>query len=116
MISLTGLNAAQREAAKIIDGPLLILAGAGSGKTRTITYRMAHMVLNLGIPPEKILALSFTNKATKEMKERTAELIGSSKITLSTFHSLGVSILKKEADKVGLSKNFTIFSPVDSIG
>ncbi|TDJ04973.1 MAG: ATP-dependent DNA helicase PcrA [Deltaproteobacteria bacterium] len=116
MISLTGLNAAQREAAKTIDGPLLILAGAGSGKTRTITYRMAHMVLNLGIPAGKILALSFTNKATREMKERVAELIGPSSITLSTFHSLGVSILKKEADKLGLSKNFTIYSPVDSIG
>jgi len=116
MISLNGLNAAQREAAKTIDGPLLILAGAGSGKTRTITYRMAHMVLNLGINPGKILALSFTNKATKEMKERMFELIGTSSITLSTFHSLGVSILKKEIEKLGLSKNFTIFSTADSIG
>ncbi|RLA61850.1 MAG: ATP-dependent DNA helicase PcrA [Epsilonproteobacteria bacterium] len=116
MILLNGLNEPQKEAAKTIDGPLLILAGAGSGKTRTITYRMAHMVSNLGIPPERILALSFTNKATKEMKERMLELIGSTSITLSTFHSLGVSILKKEAEKLGLSKNFTIFTPVDSIG
>ena len=99
MISLSGLNDKQREAAETIEGPVLILAGAGSGKTRTITYRIAHMVDNLSISGESILGVSFTNKAAKEMRERVITLLGSRKsrkVSLLTFHSLGVRILKKE--------------------
>lgn len=118
MISLSGLNAQQRQAAETIEGPVLILAGAGSGKTRTITYRIAHMVYNLAIDPRSILAVSFTNKAAKEMKERVAGLLGSTKsrrLTLSTFHSLGVKILKKEIEKLGYHKNFSIFDQSDQL-
>jgi superfamily I DNA/RNA helicase len=102
MISLSGLNDQQREAAQSIEGPLLILAGAGSGKTRTVTYRIAHMIDNLRINPEAILGVSFTNKAAKEMRERVFTLLGKRKskgISLLTFHSLGVKILKKEIEK-----------------
>ena len=116
MISLSGLNAAQRQAADTIDGPVLILAGAGSGKTRTITYRIAHMVDNLGINQKSILAVSFTNKAAKEMRERIIGLLGKRKargLTMATFHSLGVKILKKEISKLGYHKNFSIYDSAD---
>jgi len=98
MISLSGLNDKQHEAAEVVEGPVLILAGAGSGKTRTITYRIAHMVDNLGIKADSILGVSFTNKAAKEMRERVHALLGARKsrgIALLTFHSLGVRILKR---------------------
>ena len=100
MISLNRLNPEQKKAAKTVEGPLLILAGAGSGKTGTITCRIAHMVENLDIPGESILGVSFTNKAAAEMKERVKGLLGHQKskgITLCTFHSLGIKILKNEA-------------------
>jgi DNA helicase II / ATP-dependent DNA helicase PcrA len=118
MISLAGLNPEQRRAAETIEGPVLILAGAGSGKTRTITYRIAHMVDNLGIGPKSILAVSFTNKAAREMKERVSNLLTTRKtrkMTLSTFHSLGVKILKKEITKLGYYKNFSIFDSSDQL-
>ena len=118
MISLSGLNEEQRQAASKVEGPLLILAGAGSGKTRTITYRMAHMVSNLGIPPKEILGVSFTNKAAKEMRERVIGLLGKNKargMTLTTFHSLGVRILKKEIDKLGYHLNFSIYDTSDQM-
>lgn len=116
MITLTGLNPQQRQAAETIDGPVLILAGAGSGKTRTITYRIAHMVYNLGIPAKQILGVSFTNKAAKEMRERVTGLLGKSRmrgISLTTFHSLGVKILKEDIDKLGYHKNFSIYDTTD---
>lgn len=116
MISLSGLNDKQREAAETIEGPVLILAGAGSGKTRTITYRIAHMVDNLHINPKSILAVSFTNKAAKEMKERVHSLLGKTKsrgITLATFHSLGLRILKEEIEKLGYHKRFSIYDSSD---
>lgn len=119
MISLSGLNPEQRSAAEAIDGPVLILAGAGSGKTRTITYRIAHMVDNLAIPGKSILAVSFTNKAAKEMRERIVALLGKTKsrgITATTFHSLGVKILKKEIDKLGYHLNFSIYDTSDQLG
>ncbi len=118
MISLSGLNDKQREAAETIEGPVLILAGAGSGKTRTITYRIAHMVDNLGIKGESILGVSFTNKAAKEMRERVVTLLGSRKsrkISLLTFHSLGVRILKKEIEKLGYHLNFSIYDQSDQL-
>ncbi len=116
MISLSGLNQPQRTAAETIEGPVLILAGAGSGKTRTLTYRIAHMVDNLGISPRQILGVSFTNKAAREMRERIMTLLGSRKargLTLSTFHSLGVKILKKEITRLGYHKNFSIYDMSD---
>ena len=119
MISLSGLNDKQRVAAETIEGPLLILAGAGSGKTRTITYRIAHMVDNLGIKGDSILGVSFTNKAAKEMRERVHTLLGTRKargISLLTFHSLGVRILKKEITKLGYQENFSIYDQSDQIG
>lgn len=118
MISLSGLNDKQREAAETIEGPVLILAGAGSGKTRTITYRIAHMVDNLGISGESILGVSFTNKAAKEMRERVITLLGSRKsrkVSLLTFHSLGVRILKKEIEKLGYHLNFSIYDQSDQL-
>lgn len=112
---LDQLNEKQREAAKTIEGPLLILAGAGSGKTRTITYRIAHMIEDLGIPPYKILAMTFTNKAAKEMKERVMSLIGAEaeRATISTFHSFGVRLLRMFGNKLGYLANFTIYDTDD---
>lgn len=118
MISLAGLNSEQRQAAETIEGPVLILAGAGSGKTRTITYRISHMVANLDISPTSILAVSFTNKAAKEMQERVTGLLGKRRMrgmTLATFHSLGVRILKKELHRLGYAKKFSIYDSSDQL-
>ncbi|MFZ4715149.1 MAG: ATP-dependent helicase [Bacteriovoracaceae bacterium] len=118
MISLAGLNDPQRLAASTIEGPVLILAGAGSGKTRTITYRIAHMIDNLKIPGNEILGVSFTNKAAKEMKERVNTLLGRYKmkgLTLSTFHSLGVKILRAEIKHLGYNQSFTIYDTSDQM-
>jgi len=115
MSILDGLNTEQRKAAEKIDGPLLILAGAGSGKTRTVTYRIAHMVLEKGISPYKILAVTFTNKAAKEMRERVENLIGleAKKVMVSTFHSFGVRLLRTYATKLGYDSNFNIYDGDD---
>lgn len=115
MSILNKLNEKQREAAQKIDGPLLILAGAGSGKTRTITYRIAHMINEKGISPYKILAVTFTNKAAREMKERVELLIGDDahKAMISTFHSFGVRLLRVYGDKLGYNANFTIYDTDD---
>ena len=118
MFSLSGLNDSQRLAAETIDGPLLILAGAGSGKTRTVTYRMAHMISNLKIPAKSVLAISFTNKAAGEMKERISALLGRGKtrgLTVCTFHALGLRVLKEEITNLGYSKKFTIYDTSDQI-
>ena len=109
------LNKEQCEGASTINGQVLILAGAGSGKTRVLTYRMAHMIEDLGIPPYKILAITFTNKAAKEMKDRVKALVGvrADTMWISTFHSTCVRILRREADKIGYKKNFTIYDTSD---
>ncbi|NFG28219.1 DNA helicase PcrA [Clostridium botulinum] len=109
------LNKEQYEGAITIDGQLLILAGAGSGKTRVLTYRMAHMIENIGIAPYNILAITFTNKAAKEMKDRVISLIGSKaeNMWISTFHSTCVRILRREIDKIGYTSNFTIYDTSD---
>ncbi|MCD2347737.1 DNA helicase PcrA [Clostridium guangxiense] len=110
------LNNEQYEAATTIDGPLLILAGAGSGKTRVLTYRIAYMLDELGIYSSQILAITFTNKAAAEMKERVKALIGSEKVSsmwIATFHSCCVRILRREIDKIGYSRNFTIYDSDD---
>lgn len=112
---LKGLNKSQREAASQILGPVLILAGAGTGKTRTITYRIAHMIKELGILPYKILAVTFTNKAAKEMKERVEDLAGADgkRVLLSTFHSFALRLLRIFGDRLGYSSNFTIYDTDD---
>lgn len=118
MISLNGLNPEQRKAAETVEGPVLILAGAGSGKTRTVTYRIAHMLDNLRIPGKQILAVSFTNKAATEMKERVSHLVDSRMrkgITLSTFHSLGIRILREDIHHLGYNNLFTIYDQADQM-
>lgn len=109
------LNKEQYEAVITVDKPLLILAGAGSGKTRVLTYRIAHLVKDLGIYPSQILAITFTNKAAGEMKQRVRNLIGNEveSMWVSTFHSSCVKILRREIDKLGYNKNFTIYDSYD---
>ncbi|MFW6289314.1 MAG: ATP-dependent helicase [Spirochaetota bacterium] len=112
----TGLNPQQHEAVTTTDGPLLIIAGAGSGKTRVITTRIAAM-LDAGIPQRSILALTFTNKAAREMAERVRGLAGRKlrDLTVSTFHSFGVSILKRHSHRLGYRDNFSIYDTQDQI-
>ncbi|MBU5614804.1 ATP-dependent helicase [Geomonas azotofigens] len=119
MLDLSRLNPEQLAAVKHTEGPLLVLAGAGSGKTGVITYRIAHLILNMKVPPDRILAVTFTNKAAKEMKERVEHLVGrrdSKGIVLSTFHSLGVRVLKRDIERLGYKKNFSIYSTADQVG
>lgn len=109
------LNKEQYEGATTIDGQVLILAGAGSGKTRVLTHRMAHMIEDLDIAPYSILAITFTNKAAKEMKDRVKALIGerAENMWISTFHSTCVRILRREIDKIGYKSSFTIYDSSD---
>ncbi|MBQ2872875.1 MAG: UvrD-helicase domain-containing protein [Bacilli bacterium] len=115
-MDLNGLNKEQREAVTHINGPMLVLAGAGSGKTRVLTNRIAYLIEN-GIMPENILAITFTNKAAKEMKERVFKLIGpeASSIQISTFHSLGLRLLKENYSKLGYKSNFVILDSDDTL-
>lgn len=113
---LAQLNPQQREAVLQTEGPVLIIAGAGSGKTRTITYRIAYLLRYLGVPPTAIFAATFTNKAADEMKERVARLIGSgaaSPLYLSTFHSLCARLLRRECHKLGFTNRFSICDETD---
>jgi DNA helicase II / ATP-dependent DNA helicase PcrA len=114
---LAGLNAPQREAVLHGDGPLLILAGAGSGKTRVLTHRVAHLIEQRGVAPEAILAITFTNKAAGELRERITRLVGprARAIWASTFHSACVRILRREAEEVGLARDFTVFDADDQM-
>ncbi|MCX7923691.1 MAG: DNA helicase PcrA [Clostridia bacterium] len=112
---LKGLNKEQKEAVLHVDGPLLILAGAGSGKTRVLTHRIAHLIKEEGVHPTSIMAITFTNKAAKEMKERIEKLVGdvSENIWVSTFHSSCVRILRRDIDKLGYDRSFVIFDTGD---
>jgi DNA helicase-2/ATP-dependent DNA helicase PcrA len=119
VVDLGKLNPPQREAASHGGGPLLVLAGAGSGKTRVITYRIAHL-LALGIPPGAICAMTFTNKAAAEMRERIAGLVNDRaavrQLTIGTFHALGLQILQTERKALGLPRGFTIYDQADQLG
>ncbi|MBK6639184.1 MAG: UvrD-helicase domain-containing protein, partial [Rhodocyclaceae bacterium] len=111
------LNPAQREAVDYMDGPLLVLAGAGSGKTGVITQKIGSLIRQSGIAPHRIAAITFTNKAAKEMHERVGRLIGSGAdgLIISTFHSLGVRILRQEGRALGLKAGFSIFDAGDAL-
>lgn len=113
---LASLNPEQRAAVESIDGATMVIAGAGSGKTRVLTYRIAHMIKN-GVDPFNILALTFTNKAAREMKDRIAQIIGTSEaknLSMGTFHSVFARILRHHSDKLGYPSNFTIYDTQDS--
>jgi len=114
---LAGLNPSQKEAVIHIGSPLLVVAGAGSGKTRVLTRRIAYLLAERGVAPWEILAITFTNKAAGEMKERVAELVGprNSSIWVSTFHSAAVRILRNEAEQLGYPRQFSIYDSADSL-
>ena len=114
---LTRLNQAQREAVETLDGPLLVLAGAGTGKTRVLTTRFAHLLLTGRAAPGQVLAVTFTNKAAREMRERVATILGRpvEGLWLGTFHALGARMLRAHAPLVGLTSNFTILDTDDQI-
>ena len=110
------LNSSQQEAVINTEGPSLVIAGAGSGKTRVLTYRIAQL-LSQGVPAYKILALTFTNKAAREMQKRIAELVGqeiAANLWMGTFHSIFSKILRFEAEKLGYTSSYTIYDTQDS--
>jgi DNA helicase-2/ATP-dependent DNA helicase PcrA len=109
---LEDLTPAQREAVMHIEGPLLILAGAGSGKTRVITRRVAWLLAQ-GVRPSAILAITFTNKAADEMRQRVQTLVPGTRVLISTFHALGARLLRLHGDRLGLDQNFTIYDQDD---
>ena len=114
---LNSLNAPQREAVKYLDGPLLVLAGAGSGKTRVITQKINYLIKDAGYSPKEIAAITFTNKAAREMQERVGKLMqGTSTkgLTIATFHSLGLQMLRSEATLLGYKPQFSILDSSDT--
>src|ERR671917_530083 len=114
---LAGLNPDQAEAVTHGDGPLLVVAGAGSGKTRVLTHRIAHLIKDRGVSPFEILAITFTNKAADEMKQRVATLVGpvASKMWVSTFHAACVRILRRDGKALGYPSSFTIYDQADAV-
>src|SRR5690625_176731 len=114
---LTGLNKEQKEAVQHTEGPLLIMAGAGSGKTRVLTHRIAYLIKEKSVAPRNILAITFTNKAAREMKSRVSRLVGpeGDYMWVSTFHSMCVRILRRDIDRIGYNSNFTILDSSDQL-
>ena len=114
---LCGLNKSQKEAVTYLNGPLLVLSGAGTGKTKVLTSRIAQLIATNTAEPFKILAVTFTNKAAREMKERISELIGptAEQITIGTFHSIAAKILRTHAGLINLSRNFSIIDDDDQV-
>jgi len=114
---LADLNPAQREAVAQVEGPVLVLAGAGSGKTRVLTYRIAHLVGQMGIRPENILAVTFTNKAAQEMRSRVVRLLEQESLSLwmGTFHSICARILRREGHRLGYDRSFSIYDEEDQL-
>ena len=114
---LDGLNPVQREAASATDGPVMIVAGPGSGKTRTLTHRIAYILAAKKAWPSQILSLTFTNKAAKEMRERVLRLVGpeaAKGIWMGTFHSVFARMLRREAERIGFTRDFSIYDTADS--
>lgn len=117
-MDLSALNEQQRAAVRHTEGPLLLLAGAGSGKTRVITSRIAFLLQDQGIPSQAILAVTFTNKAAREMRERVEGIVGRKQakgMVISTFHALCVRILKEDIEQLGYKKNFSIYGGADQL-
>ena len=113
--TIAKLNERQQEAVRIIEGPLLVVAGAGSGKTRMLTVRIAHLIENCQVDPAAILAVTFTNKAAKEMRERVRDLVaGAERVTLTTFHSFCCLLLRRWHKYAGFADGFTIYDESDS--
>src|SRR5438034_24678 len=114
---LADLNEAQREAVLQTEGPLLVIAGAGSGKTRVLTYRVAHLLAAVGVKPNEILAITFTNKAAGEMRERLEHLVGpaANALWVLTFHAACGRILRREAPRLGYRSSFTIYDQADQL-
>ena len=114
---LTGLNEPQQQAVQITEGPLLVLAGPGSGKTRVLTHRVAYLILEKKISPYNLFVTTFTNKAADEMKQRIQKLLGYKAFLpwMGTFHSLCVRVLRQQAPEIGYKKSFTIYDKQDSI-
>jgi len=115
-MNLNDLNKQQRLAAETLEGPLLVLAGAGSGKTRALTYRVANLI-DHGVPPWSIMAITFTNKAAAEMRERIEKLVGPSAadVWVSTFHAGCAKILRRDIEKLGYTRSFTIYDDDDQM-
>ena len=115
---LRGMNPQQAEAVQATEGPLLIMAGAGSGKTRVLTHRIAYLVIQKAIKPSNILAITFTNKAAREMRNRIDAILGNGtgdRMWVSTFHSMCVRILRRDIDRIGYNKNFSILDTTDQL-
>jgi DNA helicase-2/ATP-dependent DNA helicase PcrA len=112
-LSLDSLNPAQRQAATHVEGPLLVLAGPGSGKTRVVTHRIAHLI-SVGVPAHQIVALSFTNKAADEMRRRVTDLVGPQPVEMGTFHRFAARLLRRHAGFVGLTSDYSILDPDDA--
>ena len=115
---LNGMNPEQEKAVKKTEGPLLIMAGAGSGKTRVLTHRIAYLIVEKEVYPSKILAITFTNKAAREMRNRINSILGEGtgeSMWVSTFHSMCVRILRRDIDRIGFSKNFSILDTSDQL-
>ena len=118
---LEGLNDAQAEAVRTENGPLLILAGAGSGKTKTLTHRIAYLIGETGIWPNQVLAVTFTNKAAREMRERLSQLLGQPNTRgfmpwMGTFHGICVRLLRQDGASIGIQSNFVIYDEDDRQG
>ena len=115
--TLAGLNAAQREAVEAVEGPVLVLAGPGSGKTRVLTHRVAYLVTEVGVAPWQIMAVTFTNKAAREMKARLHRLLGEEyrSLTIGTFHAICARILRREAEVAGISPQYVIYDTSDQV-
>ena len=117
LVGLHSLNPAQREAVEHVHGPLLVVAGAGSGKTRVLTMRIARLIDSVGVPPHRIFAVTFTNKAAGEMKDRVGRLLGQDPagLWIGTFHSLSARLLRREAEALGFTRQFTIYDEDDRL-